>query len=131
MLTPTYHVFEMNTGHHDAASLTAHVLNGGTHENQVPLLSASASTTGDTALISLSNLDANQAREVVLDLRGRTVTGHTARILTAGALNDHNSPEHPDTVRPQPHNGVQKHARGLQIEMPAHSYVTVSLTLSD
>nr|WP_269330332.1 alpha-L-arabinofuranosidase C-terminal domain-containing protein [Kineosporia babensis] len=128
VLTPTYHVFEMNTGHHDAASLTTHVLDA-EHREDLPLLSASASTTGDTALISLSNLDAGQARSVVLDLRGRSLQGHSARILTAGALNDHNSPEHPDTVRPQAYDGVRPHARGLVVDLPAHSYLTVSLQL--
>ncbi|MBT0773477.1 alpha-N-arabinofuranosidase [Kineosporia sp. J2-2] len=130
VLTPTYHVFEMNTGHHDASSLTAHVLDAGTHEN-VPLLSASASTTGDTALISLSNLDADESRSVVLDLRGRTVESHTARLLTAGSLQAHNSPTAPEAVRPVAFDGVTAHPRGLTVDLPAHSYLTVSLDLSN
>src|SRR5699024_6620395 len=69
VLTPTYHVFAMNAGHQDARALDAHVLlpeevaevNG----RALPMLSASASTTGETALVSLSNLDLDQERTLV------------------------------------------------------------------
>ncbi|QCB94993.1 alpha-N-arabinofuranosidase [Cellulomonas shaoxiangyii] len=131
--TPSYHVFEMNTPHHDASALTVHLkgdvptreVDGGT----LALLSASASTTGETALVSLSNLDADQPVTLVLDLRGRDVTGHSARVLTAPRLDAHNTPDAPDAVAPTAFDGVRPHARGLEVELPAHSYVTVSLTL--
>jgi alpha-L-arabinofuranosidase len=64
VLTPTYHVFAMNRAHHDAASLAV------TFRGEMPLrevaganlatVSASVSTRGDTALVSLSNLDAQR-----------------------------------------------------------------------
>ena len=134
VLTPTYHVFEMNTGHHDAASLTVHLkgeqpsreVDGG----ELKLLSASASTRDDSALISLSNLDAEQARTVVLDLRGREVTGFTARLLASAEINAHNTPAAPDAVAPVAHTGIRQHALGLEVDLPAHSYVTVSLELA-
>ncbi|MFP3713410.1 alpha-N-arabinofuranosidase [Puerhibacterium sp. TATVAM-FAB25] len=134
VLTPTYHVFAMNTGHHDAAALAVHLrgdvptreVDGG----ELPLVSASASTRGDTALVSLTNLDADAARTVVLDLRGRDVVGHTARVLTAPALNAHNTAATPDAVAPALHDGVRAHKRGLEVDLPAHSYVTVRLELA-
>lgn len=135
VLTPTYHVFAMNAGHHDAQSLAAHVLleeePRRVDDRELPLLSASASTTGQTALVSLSNLDAGGARTVVLDLRGRTVTGHSATVLTGESTAAHNSPEHPDAVAPAPLEAVRAHHRGLEIDLPAHSYVTVELTLGE
>jgi alpha-N-arabinofuranosidase len=136
VLTPTYHVFAMNTGHHDAQALAAHVLDADDAVRDVdgtpmPTLSASASTTGATALVSLSNLDADQARTVVLDLRGRAVTGHRAVVLSAGALDSHNTPEHPDVVAPRQLDDVRPHARGLEVDLPVHSYVTVHLELGD
>jgi alpha-N-arabinofuranosidase len=136
VLTPTYHVFAMNTGHHDARALQAHVVDAddATHEVDgatMPTLSASASTTGATALVSLSNLDAELPRTVVLDLRGRAVVGHRAQVLTAGTLGAHNTPDQPDAVAPRAHDGVRPHTRGLEVDLPAHSYVTVHLDLSD
>jgi alpha-N-arabinofuranosidase len=134
VLTPTYHVFAMNTGHHDAAALEVH-LRGEVPTRQVdgdelPLLSASASTRGDGALVSLTNLDADEARTVVLDLRGRDVVGHTARVLTAPALDAHNTAATPGAVAPAAHDGVRAHERGLEVDLPAHSYVTVQLDLA-
>ncbi len=126
--TPTYHVFEMNTGHHDADSLAVHLVDAPTRDN-LSLVSASASTKDGTALISLSNLDAEEARPVVLDLRGREFSGHTARILSAAAPQAHNTPDAPDAVAPQPFTGITAHPRGLELTIPPHSYVTVSLTL--
>ncbi|MTE23143.1 alpha-N-arabinofuranosidase [Microbacterium sp. ZXX196] len=130
--TPTFHVFAMNRGHHDARHLDAHVVGAETMTadgRELPLLSASASTTGNTALVSLSNLDEAADRSVVLDLRGRAVAGFEARILTGATTAAHNTPDAPDAVAPVAHAGVRAHERGLVVELPAHAYVTVELTL--
>jgi alpha-N-arabinofuranosidase len=133
VLTPSYHVFEMNTGHHDADSLSVGIKGTApTREvegSELSLFSASASVKDDTALISLSNLDASSARTVVLDLRGRSVTGSSARLLSAPTLQTHNTPEQPDAVSPVAHAGIRLHAHGLEVDLPAHSYVTVKLQL--
>jgi alpha-N-arabinofuranosidase len=123
----------MNTGHHDAASLAVHVdaprreVDGRT----LPLLTASASTKGDTALISLSHLDAESSRTVVLDLRGRGVAGHLARVLSAESPAAHNTPERPRAVAPEKLEAVRPHRRGLELDLPPHSFVTVALALTD
>ncbi|MCA5892947.1 alpha-N-arabinofuranosidase [Isoptericola sp. NEAU-Y5] len=133
VLTPTYHVFEMNTGHHDAASLEVHLRDAPTAEvdgRTLALVSVTASVKGQGALVSLSNLDASEPREVVLDLRGRTVECQGARILTAPALQSHNTPQDPAAVAPTPFEGVREHPRGLVVELPAHSYVTAELRLT-
>jgi alpha-L-arabinofuranosidase len=132
--TPTFHVFAMNAAHHDAAALDVHLVGEVPTRSvdgaDLPLVSASASTKDGTALVSLTNLDADQARTVVLDLRGRDVAGHTARVLTADALNAHNTPERPAAVAPVVLEAVRKHQRGLEVELPAHSYATVEVTLA-
>ncbi|MFB7250017.1 alpha-N-arabinofuranosidase [Microbacterium sp. NPDC056234] len=131
--TPTFHVFAMNTGHHDAQALAAHVVDGGTRAadgRDLPLLSASASTKDGAALVSLSNLDAEQGTTVVLDLRGAEIAGFSARVLTAASTGEHNTPQNPDAVAPASHDGIRRHQRGLEVDLPAHSYVTVSLELA-
>lgn len=133
VLTPTYHVFEMGTAHHDARALAVHLKDVETVEadgRELALVSASASVRDDdTALVSLANLDAAADRTVVLDLRGRRVVSPTARILTADRLGAHNTPQAPRAVAPTAHGGVRPHPRGLAVDLPAHSYVTVSLAL--
>ncbi|WP_116952002.1 alpha-N-arabinofuranosidase [Jiangella endophytica] len=138
VLTPTYHVFAMNTAHHDAASLAVH-LDAPDARRDVGIttletLSVSASTKDDTALVSLTNLDADEPATVLLDLRGRTVTTHSARILTAAKLQDHNTAAAPDTVTVRDFDDVtpddRTYGHGLLIELPAHSYATVELQLA-
>jgi len=93
----------------------------------------SASTTGNTALISLTNLDAEAAGAVVLDLRGRTVVSQRARILTAPTLQAHNTPEAPDAVSVRDYDVTSDETAfgtGLRVELPPHSYVTVALELA-
>jgi alpha-N-arabinofuranosidase len=134
VLTPTYHVFEMNTGHHDAGSLDVRfkgdlptrTVDG----SALATLSVSASTKDGTALVSLSNMDAETPTTLVLDLRGREVTDVAGRVLTAGTLHAHNTPDQPDAVAPTAFEGARPHARGLEVEVPAHSYVTLTLTLA-
>ncbi|HEY5484483.1 MAG TPA: alpha-L-arabinofuranosidase C-terminal domain-containing protein [Propionibacteriaceae bacterium] len=134
VLTPTYHVFEMNVGHHDATSLAVYLdaptARRSVGAQELETLSISASTKDDSALVSITNLDAEAATSVVLDLRGRAVTGHEARILTAPNLQAHNTPEASAVVAPTGHEGVRAHERGLIVDVPAHSYVTVRLQLA-
>ncbi|GAA4971915.1 alpha-N-arabinofuranosidase [Nonomuraea thailandensis] len=129
VLTPTYHVFEMNKGHQDAASLRVD-LKGALPSREVggtslATVSVSASRKDGRVLISLSNLDADQQADVELDLRGGTVTDVRARILTAGSLQAHNTPDAPDTIAPRTHDQVTATASGLRVHLPAHSFVTV------
>ncbi|WP_230208176.1 alpha-N-arabinofuranosidase [Microlunatus sp. Gsoil 973] len=133
VLTPTYHVFEMNKGHQDAHRLPTHIVEGPQARPaggyQVDLLSASASSKDGRALISLTNVDASNEASIVLDLRGREIRGATGRLLTSGALQDHNTPDGPDQVSPTQWQAVDDHPRGLQVTLPPHSFATVELDL--
>jgi alpha-L-arabinofuranosidase len=134
VLTPTYHVFEMNRGHHDATSLAVHVLEQPETRTEggrpLDVLSASASTRDDTALISLSNLDAEHPLDVVLDLRGRSVSAHAGRVLTGAQLQTHNTASEPDAVAPTELTAIDADHRGLRVTLPPHSFATISLTLA-
>ncbi|QOR69214.1 alpha-N-arabinofuranosidase [Ruania alkalisoli] len=133
VLTPTYHVFEMNAGHQDAQSLRVDVPGGlpqrAVNEETLATVSVSASRKDGKVLVSLSNLDAVEPAAVHLDLRGCTVSGVESRILTAPNLAEHNTPEAPAAVAPQVHEGLRVDEGGLHVELPAHSFVTVSVTV--
>ncbi|GAB2601484.1 alpha-N-arabinofuranosidase [Pseudactinotalea suaedae] len=134
VLTPTYHVFEMNKGHHDAASLAVHLL-GDDRTIDVDgaalrRLSASASVSGDTALVSLSNLHLTEPTEVTLDLRGRPVSGITGRLLASEDIAAHNAAGRAQTVEPHELEvGAVEDGR-VSITLPPHSFATVSLQLT-
>ena len=129
--TPTYHVFEMNKRHHDAARLDVHFASPvdarPVGDLSLRTLSMSASTKDGSALLSLTNLDAASARTVEVDLRGAAFDVGRARILTAAQLADHNTAEQPDRVTPQEFEEVKRSRETLTIEVPAHSFVTVEL----
>ncbi|GLH99847.1 alpha-N-arabinofuranosidase [Phytohabitans aurantiacus] len=134
VLTPTYHVFQMNKGHQDAASLRVDV-RGGLPTREVgdatlETVSVSASRKDGRVLLSLSNLDADAAADVEIELRGGALSEVESRILTAGALQDHNTPESPESVAPRAHNGFSIEGDTLRVHLPAHSFVTVTGTVS-
>lgn len=130
VLTPTYHVFRMNKGHQDAASLQVHVVGDKPVKDvdgaELPTVSVSASRKDGRLLVSLSNLDADEAADVSIDLRGGAVTGLASEILTAAAVNAHNSPDAPEAVAPRAHEGVRIEGGKLLVHLPAHSFVTVA-----
>jgi alpha-N-arabinofuranosidase len=133
VLTPTYHVFEMNKGHHDATAVPVHVVDRqapyGLDGKQLELLSASASVKGDKALVSVTNLDPAASADVVLDLRGATVRAHRGRLLTAPELQAHNTAAEPAVVVPTALTEIAADSRGLRVTLPPHSFATIELDL--
>jgi alpha-L-arabinofuranosidase len=133
VLTPTYHVFEMNKGHQDAASVPVHVIERpaavAVGDGELDVLSVSASTKDGTALVSLSNLSLDTETTVRLDLRGRGVTAARARILTADKPHAHNTATAADAVAPTDFP-VELKSGQLTAVLPAHSFATVTLNLT-
>ena len=131
ILTPTYHVFEMNKRHHDATRLDVHFASPvdvrPVGDFGLRTLSMSASTKDGSALLSLTNLDAESERTVEVDLRGGAFEVGRARVLTADQLADHNTAERPGAVAPRDLDEVKQSGDTLTIQLPAHSFVTVEL----
>jgi alpha-N-arabinofuranosidase len=130
LCTPTYHVFEMYKAHQDAVRLPCE-LDSAPYElesESIPALNASASKseTG-TAQLTLCNLD--PAREAVLDceLRGMKPSTVSGRILTADAINSHNTFEKPDAVQPAAFAGGKIRGDRLLLSVPAKSVVTLEI----
>jgi alpha-N-arabinofuranosidase len=131
VLTPTYHVFELYTVHRDAVLLPLSIVDAGQYvygTDSIPAVSASASRDrhGITH-ITLSNLDPNQPRTVLAELRGSRVTTASGRILAAPAINSYNSFERPTVVRPAPFMDTRVAAGQLTVSLPAKSVVVIEL----
>ncbi|MGP3971023.1 alpha-N-arabinofuranosidase [Streptomyces sp. 6N223] len=136
LLTPTYHVFEMNRRHQDAASLAVHLRTEGTtrrvgEDQELETVSISASVRDGAVLISLTNLDAEEPAALTLDLRGRAIGEAVSRILTADSPQAHNTYADPAAVAPRPFDGVTRtgDGTGLRVELPPHSFATVEAPL--
>lgn len=137
VLTPTYHVFAMNKGHHDAASVPVHLVEEPaavdlSDETLAPL-SISASTKDGRVLVSMSNLALDTDTSVQLDLRGRGITAAHGRILTSDKPQSHNTSAAPNSVAPTDFaTTLRPGALGstdLTVQLPPHSFVTVELQL--
>jgi alpha-N-arabinofuranosidase len=134
VLTPSYHVFAMNKGHHDAASLPFAVRGAAPSRTvdgtELATFSASASTKDGQVLVSLTNLDAEQALDVEVDVRGAAAGTPVGRILTAPEVSAHNTAsETPVQVRPL--DGVTLLDGVLRVQLPPHSFATVAFPVQD
>lgn len=129
VLTPTYHVFEMYKGHHDATLLPLHLESGKYIYDgmEVQVLSASASKKEGKILLSVVNAHPQQASDLLIDLRGQEVSSHRGRILTAGTLDAHNTYKRPETVKPVPFNEGSLHNNQLRVTIPAKSIVVFEI----
>src|SRR5262249_29161294 len=125
LLTPTYHVFEFYTVHHDALLLPITMTRAGSYTlgiDSLPAVSATASR-GRSGIMhrTMSNIDAMNARTVTVDIRGATVRGASGRMLTGPTMDAFNSFEKPEVVKPQPFTGARVSNGQLAVTLPAHS----------
>jgi alpha-N-arabinofuranosidase len=130
ILTPTYHVFELYTVHHDALLLPTE-LEAGSYtfgEESIPALSASASRDAEGRIhLTLANLDPSAPRTLATTVAGGAISRGTGRILTADAMNAHNTFEDPRAVEPAAFTGFTLENGGLTILIPPKSLVVLEL----
>jgi alpha-N-arabinofuranosidase len=130
ILTPTYHVMEMFNVHQDAQLLPVEVSSAmyASGQEKLPAISASASRdqNGFTH-ISLVNIDASKAQEVTVDLRGGAYATVSGRLLSSARLQDHNSFEQPEKVKPKAFTGAKISGSTLQVTIPPFSVVVLKL----
>ena len=98
VLTPTYHVFEMFKSYQDATALAVDIKSPWYNKDAstMPAVSASAVRDKDGRLhIGLVNVDPNHAITITAKLAGVTRRLSRGRVLTAPAINSHNTFEQP------------------------------------
>jgi len=130
ILTPTYHVYEMYTVHHDAQLIpctlesTPYVMG----PDKIPNLSASASKSKEGRLhLTLCNLNPRLAQEVACRVQGAQVGQITGRVLTAPEITSHNTFDRPETVKPADFKDFRATADGFSVTMPPRSVVVLAL----
>lgn len=129
-LTPTYHVFEMYKPWQDATVLPISIDTPWYHKDKwsMPAVSGSAVRGKDGKVhVGLSNLDPNQPNSVTVKLDGLNAANVTGRILTASAINAHNTFDAPDTVKPVAFTGAQVSGGTLSVTLPPKSVVVLEL----
>ena len=130
LLTPTYHVMEMYNVHQDAKLLPLAIQSAGYELNgqTLPAVSGSASldSLGRTH-VSLVNIDAKKEQTVSLKVDGAGYRSVSGRILQSQKLQDYNSFENPNKIKPAVFNGASLNGGTLTVKLPPFSVVVLEL----
>lgn len=130
LVTPTYHVMEMYNIHQDALMLPLMVSgNDYTFEGKkLEAISASASKDKNGVVhISLVNIDAHNDQSITIDLGDINAKSVTGRILHSDRLQDHNTFENAEKIRPASFNGAGLKNNTLSVKLPPFSVVVLEL----
>src|SRR5690606_18954495 len=130
LLTPTYHVMEMYKVHQDATLLPMEIdsedyIVGG---EKLPAISASASKDKNGVThISLVNIDGSKAHDVSVAIDGAKYKNVAGRILTSKNIQDHNTFDNPEKVKPTAFKGAKLKGNTLDVKLPPFSVVVLEL----
>jgi len=116
--------------HHDALMLPLDVISNDYifGNNKLKAVSASASKDKNGAVhISLVNIDAHNAQDINMDITGLPSRSVTGRILHSEKIQDHNSFENPEKIKPAVFNGVAVSGSTLTLKMPPFSVIVLEL----
>jgi alpha-L-arabinofuranosidase len=130
VLTPTYHVMEMYNVHQDAVMIPLTVTSSeySWGDKKIQAVSASASRDKNGLVhISLVNVHANKEQEVVVDLGSVSAKSVSGRVLRSNKLQDHNSFDAADKVKPVAFNSAVLKGNTLTVKIPAFSVVMLEL----
>ncbi len=130
MLTPTYYVYTMYKPFRGATDISVDIK---TPEYQlgeaaVPAVSASvAKETNGHFAIALVNVDPHRSAHVTVSVPGELMTSVSGTILTAAAMDAHNTFAEPDVLKPVEFKGAAL-AKGVLIaDLPSKSVVELDL----
>ena len=76
--------------------------------------------------LSLVNLDPHVAVDVEARIERRSFSSVSGRILTANAIDDHNTADAPNTVEPTEFTGATLEEASLKLRLPAKSVVVLT-----
>jgi alpha-N-arabinofuranosidase len=129
--TPTYWVFEMFKVHQGGTFLPVELQSPDYtfKDEKIPMVSASATQAADKSAVhlSLANTSPTQAATLSVKLAGIAPASVTGRILTAPAMNAHNTFPAPNAVQPAAFDGASIKGDMLEVKLPARSVVILTL----
>jgi alpha-L-arabinofuranosidase len=93
---------------------------------KLPAVSASKDKNGLTH-ISLVNIDAKNTQEISIDLRGANFKSIVGRILTSDKLQNYNTFDNPEKIKPTDFKGVTLKENTLTLKLPPFSVLVLTL----
>ena len=96
-------------------------------ETTIPGISASAARAKDGKLyLSLVNTNPGQQADVVVTVAGKQLAGANGQVLTATAMDAHNTFQNPQAIKPAPFSAKASGGK-LTVTVPAKAVVVVAL----
>jgi alpha-N-arabinofuranosidase len=130
VLTPTYHAFKMYVPFQDATSLPLSIKGNTSYtlgNASIPGVSASAARGKDGKVhLALVNTDPSKAVDVEVSVGGKQPAAASGDVLSAGAMDAHNTFKDPQAVKPAPFSARAAGGK-LSIKVPAKAVVVVAL----
>jgi alpha-L-arabinofuranosidase len=130
VLTPTYHAFKMYVPFQGATSLPVTLDNKPQYtfgSTAIPTLSASAARgTNGKMYLSLVNTNPQEAIEVSVGVTGAKPKAASGSVLTAAAMDAHNTFASPKAVVPAPFEANVANGK-LAVKLPAKSVVVIAV----
>ncbi len=130
-LTPTFYVYEMYRDHQGAQSLRTELSNTAQisdSKQSRPAISASASRSANSMLITLANQSLSDGAELRINLRGGRAASATATSLTGPNVRSQNTVQQPQTVAPKAAK-VEVDGGELVAHLPAGSVQAIRVQL--
>jgi alpha-N-arabinofuranosidase len=130
LLTPTYHAYKMYVPFQDAASLPVTLANNTVYSDNgkgVPGISASAARGKDGKVyVALVNTNPREATDVTLNVAGLAAAKASGQVLTAEAMDAHNTFEQPQAIKPVAFS-TQAAAGKLTLKVPAKAVMVFAV----
>jgi len=130
ILTPTYHIYKMYVPFQDATSFPLELKNVPQYtlgKQSVPAVSATAARSKDGKIyLALVNTNPNKAETVDIDLAGVKINSASGQVLTAKAMDAHNTFAAPNSIKPEAYSAKANNGK-LALELPAKSVVVVEV----
>ncbi len=130
LLTPTYYAYQMYIPFQDATSLPVTLANNttyGANGQGVPGISASAARAKDGKVyVALVNTNPREATDVTLDVAGQAAGTVRGQVLTAEAMDAHNTFEKPQAIKPAPFSASASGGK-LTVKVPAKAVMVLAI----
>lgn len=130
ILTPTYHVMEMYNVHQDATLLPVTIKTTDYVYNNMRLpavtVSASKDSTGKVH-VSFVNIDSKKSQTVSVNFGAQKTGSITGRILSSASLQDCNTFENPEKVKPADFNSFESKNGLVTVQLPPFSVVVLEM----
>jgi alpha-N-arabinofuranosidase len=131
VLTPTYHVFDLYQQHQGGTLLSCEMGDAAIYtlgDQQMPQVSVSASRGADgKVFVTLCNLDSRHVANVFLALAGAgSVKQVDGRVISAAAMNTHNTFERDNAVQPVALVNTSIHNAEVALQLPPMSVAAVT-----